>query len=471
MNKDILPEQSAPSPGGDDDTNMSNERIMAGSENTIPDSPIKILRSVSTEERDNRLVTELQLPNGSVFRASDYARWVNPDNNNLTGVNIKLYGTASIATGYGEKIFRDEIIVEQGTLTQGHLSGAGTPIEISTTSGSCVKLSEWVAFYRSGNIKSGHLHEDTTINGIIYPAKRKVLFADEEKNTFMMSEGRIINLTELSDTEKSLFEALENGDLSLVEENINELRGDGISLSGIRSITCEYPLNNALRNGFFEMADYLKEAGFDIDARDADGNTAMHIFTADDKAEAVQWLIDNKADFEIRNTAGNTPLIVAVMFCLEEIAELLLNAGADVNATGENGCTPLILATDDRWVNCEEYVVSPEIVSILIDNGADVASRDAGGCTPLINICRSSYPDLVRLIIEHGADVNESDANGNTPLICSVYADDVEVTEILISSGADVNASNKEGISVLQLARDNYRDDVAELLLENGAVE
>jgi ankyrin repeat protein len=60
----------------------------------------------------------------------------------------------------------------------------------------------------------------------------------------------------------------------------------------------------------------------------------------------VEFLLTNKADVNARNDNGDTPLHLAAEFGRKEVVEFLLTNKADVNARDNNGETPLQLTTD-----------------------------------------------------------------------------------------------------------------------------
>ncbi len=81
-----------------------------------------------------------------------------------------------------------------------------------------------------------------------------------------------------------------------------------------------------------------------LEARDADGSTALHCACWKGHLEAVRFLVQAGANLQAHNTNdhwGTTPLCAAEHANRAEIATLLIEAGADVNARDMNGQTPL----------------------------------------------------------------------------------------------------------------------------------
>ena len=85
--------------------------------------------------------------------------------------------------------------------------------------------------------------------------------------------------------------------------------------------------------------------------------------TADGNIEVVKQSITDGEDVNAKNVDGYTPLHVAAASGQKEIAELLIAIGADLNAKDNNGVFPLHLAATYGQT---------EIVELLIAKGTDV---------------------------------------------------------------------------------------------------
>jgi len=125
-----------------------------------------------------------------------------------------------------------------------------------------------------------------------------------------------------------------------------------------------------------------------LETRDSRGRTAM--FSSDDHGrdsignhvECVRLLAEAGADVEARDNNGNTPLHVTF---LADVAEELLNLGADVNARNNEGETPMFTT-----VVCD-------VIPILIAHGADLTIRNDKGQTALqaARLFHSPYCDAM----------------------------------------------------------------------------
>ena len=95
----------------------------------------------------------------------------------------------------------------------------------------------------------------------------------------------------------------------------------------------------------------LLSAGANLDARDENGDTALHQAVSLSRPDWVEFLLSFNPNLELQNNTGETPLLRAVDFSplsyaekILETVQLLLNAGADAKATDEKGQTAVLIA-------------------------------------------------------------------------------------------------------------------------------
>jgi len=213
--------------------------------------------------------------------------------------------------------------------------------------------------------------------------------------------------------------------------------------------------------GSKEVAELLIAKGADVNAKDTFGGTPLHSAALSDRIKVAQTLIAKGADvnawgetqFELCNFICTTPLFWARS---PEMAKLLIAKGADVNAKNKYGMTPLHMAR------------SKAIAKILLAAGAKINIKEDnarnGKSTALLhNAAEIGFKELVQQLIKDGANVAILDSEKRTPLH---YATTKEVAALLM---LDVNARDKSGNTPLHLAVDRGSQDIAELLIANGA--
>ena len=73
----------------------------------------------------------------------------------------------------------------------------------------------------------------------------------------------------------------------------------------------------------------------DVNAKDADGNTALHKAVTFNQMDVVERLVAEGADVNVRNEKGWTPLHLAATFKRVDIARFLLENGANTSDKGK----------------------------------------------------------------------------------------------------------------------------------------
>jgi len=133
---------------------------------------------------------------------------------------------------------------------------------------------------------------------------------------------------------------------------------------------------------------------------------SIHDAAVEGNIEAVKQHLAAGTDVNARGADGVTALLYAALKGHKEIAELLIANGADVDAKkAKDGVTPLHVAAASGHT---------EVVELLIANGADVNAQGVGGMTPLIWAENVNQKETAALLRKHGAKTKkELEAAGN----------------------------------------------------------
>ena len=239
-------------------------------------------------------------------------------------------------------------------------------------------------------------------------------------------------------------------------------------------------LLDAAENGDGAGALAALRAGADVNARGADGATALIWAAYNGDLELVTKLIAAGADVEARNDFGAFALSEAAMTGSAAIIKTLLAGGAKVDGANAEGETALMEVA--RTGNLEA-------AKELIKAGADVNAKEAwGGQSPLMWAAAQSQPEMIKLLLANGADVNargtvrewqrkvikeprpkDMNNGGFTPLLYAAREGCIECAKALVAGGADLNLPDPQRLTPLVLALLNLHFDLASYLIDAGA--
>ena len=223
-------------------------------------------------------------------------------------------------------------------------------------------------------------------------------------------------------------------------------------------------ISQSHHSGLADIVTLLLEHGADVNFKDRNFTSALHMAEYYGELEVARILLKYKADFNCRDANGNTPLHILLpgpgIYNEGDILDhvrLLSKYGADMNSQNNRSKTPLHFAIKKEWFT---------LARILIEHGANAQAEDDYGTTPLHLLSASlihdsSALDLVWLLLGHGAEVNSQDKNKQTPLLLAMGQGWFKLAWILLQRGADANAEDNNGKTPLHMLskRHIYGDD------------
>ncbi len=257
---------------------------------------------------------------------------------------------------------------------------------------------------------------------------------------------------------------------------INALLVDNPDLVSARDQRGNTPLHIAAAEIRTAAVESLLAADASPNTSNKRGERPLHLLAAahrtgaarQARAATARMLIAGGAEVNARDDQRFTPLhVVAVKGCSELLAPLM-EAGADIMAADHAGRTPLHHAAMNNH---------KKLVGELVKLGAKVNATDAMGETPLHAAARRFKVDTARQLIADGAKADARSETGATPLIIAASQGPSEpevdtlltaLAEVLLDNGAAVNATDQAGFTPLHYAKLKGRTKLAALLEQRG---
>ncbi|CAK7271599.1 hypothetical protein SEPCBS119000_004689 [Sporothrix epigloea] len=220
-----------------------------------------------------------------------------------------------------------------------------------------------------------------------------------------------------------IVEALRCGDTASITKAIRET-ADGASRPSISSLSATPAttvsledttvLHLAIQCAELPVIEYVLSDGasiLDVNARDKDGNTALHLAATQGRTQAVRLLLEQKdINDALPNVQGRLPLDVArnpEIFQLLQLsrslfAERKVNEVQDLIARGE-------------YRTLAQVLEEPRLKTVLDINSTEFASDPAtiqNGGTLLHEAARLKNAQLIQVLLLHGADPFRRDRRG-----------------------------------------------------------
>ena len=223
----------------------------------------------------------------------------------------------------------------------------------------------------------------------------------------------------------------------------------------------DFRLLDAARNEDAQAIRSLIKQDAPVNARRADGITALHWVAQSNDLESADVLIHSGADVNAADNYGVTPLALACAGGSSPFVRKLLEAGANPNSTQMSGETALMTCSRTNALDA---------VEALLARGAGVNAKEKTlGQTALMWAASEGHVGVVQVLLKHGADPRARTTDGYTALLMAARGGDMATTEALLAAGADVNEKAKDGTTALVIAIVRGHTKYAEFLLDKGA--
>ncbi|XP_018569762.1 uncharacterized protein LOC108909819 [Anoplophora glabripennis] len=249
--------------------------------------------------------------------------------------------------------------------------------------------------------------------------------------------------------------------------NINVRANDGSAalhlVAGYNRLNtgkCDTSQRSAAEYDRLNTADYLMEHGADINVKDNDGNTVLHLAAEFGRLDTVKYLLAQGATVDVRNNNGWTVLHLSAGYDRLNAVKCFVEHGADVNAKDNDDNTALHLAVKYGGLDTVHY---------LVKQGATVNGRNNKGWTALHLAAECDKLNAVKYLVKKDAQLNVTNNGGKTALYLAVGRGRLDTVKYLVEHGADLNVRTKSDDTALHLAVNCGRPDLVKYLVENGA--
>ena len=210
-------------------------------------------------------------------------------------------------------------------------------------------------------------------------------------------------------------------------------------------------VRQAAMKGEISNLQLLAQGEVDFSETDEQGRTALHLALAGRHLPTIGILRNEGYDLDARDQDGNTPLSMVLDLELHQLAARFIEEGASPDYTLPNGELALPGYHQAGRIND---------VSFLLEHGANPNSPAANGQTTLAFALQAGQGDLACKLIEKGADPNS--LVFGEPALISVLQQwrkwqldsdtTLKVLGTLLVSGADAEKAGSDGRRPLQIA-------------------
>ena len=158
------------------------------------------------------------------------------------------------------------------------------------------------------------------------------------------------------------------------------------------NLVADQALRDASLEGRIDLVAAAVDQGARIDARDADGRTALMYAAFNGHSECVRWLLEREAAVGARENVGRTALMFASSGPFSETAQILLDFGSNPNDADEyEGWTALMFAAAEGQL---------EVVQLLLDYDANPSAVDKDGDLAADHAAQNRHSEVEGLLRE-----------------------------------------------------------------------
>ena len=150
---------------------------------------------------------------------------------------------------------------------------------------------------------------------------------------------------------------------------------------------------------------------------------SIHNAASKRNIKAVKQLLATGTDVNAKDSDGYSALHITSGKGFNEIAKLLIKEGANVNIKDEDAYTPIHYASVNGHV---------DIVELLLVNNANVNIHPVNVYTSLHGAASGGHIDVVKVLINKGSHLNSRDHTGDTPLDLAIHPENANASSKIV---------------------------------------
>ncbi|MBN8776744.1 MAG: ankyrin repeat domain-containing protein [Thiomonas arsenitoxydans] len=172
-----------------------------------------------------------------------------------------------------------------------------------------------------------------------------------------------------------------------------------------------------------------------------------------DDVGAVRSLLAQGFDPNAVDSKGNSALYLALRYNSLKVAKVLIDdPHIHLNYLNPSDENALMIA-------CLQGDLG--IVKLIVEKGAEI---NKPGWTPLSYAATRGRTEVVKYLLEHSAYIDAAAPNGSTPLMMAAYFGYDSTVKLLLEEGADPKLKNAMGYTALTLATQMNHKDIANMI-------
>jgi ankyrin repeat protein len=227
---------------------------------------------------------------------------------------------------------------------------------------------------------------------------------------------------------------------------------------------------------------YIERGGY-VDARDGEGDTALHLAAENGHEDVIRQLVKAGLRIEEKNKKGYTPLGTAILYDQPRALKELLENGADPNAAQEFSFSPLSLAVSRHHNSCLKMLLEAkadimtgalvsravenrnyDAAEVLVEAGAECDAPGSSNYRATHHAAMNGADKLMKKLLEKGVDIDAQGYGGDTPLHLAINHGHANIVALLLANGARIDIENQNDYDAPKAAQHRGNKEIMRLI-------